>query len=350
MLTSFVKKEIKLIHVIENKKRFEYYSNIPGETETFSFEEDALLLIKSWEKFNGLNHPRYFLQPSNFDITEKTKKEIEKNNNFIKEVIDNPHKEKENRYTNYTVIPIAVDYFRKYFKDDVYLFLTDLDVIYFDSFIEDLEMAQTKIGNKLAITILPWERTSTNINGKFMFDTVFQLLKQGNIPENFKEHFHREKLNSCINTWFMYGHKDCVFFKEYKELTFWIHSQKDLIMDTQNLNDKIYNCFEDMVEELAASIIYCNYPEQFIDVREAFGNIIAFQENHSYDVKDIFSVTENTKIYHYNSLEFFSLSVDKLTDIKNLKSVTNMILELFGMKALFKAFNFSSIKELMRIK
>ena len=352
MSTSFVKKDIKLVHVIENKKMFNHNSNITGRTEIFSFEEDAKLMVKSWEKYNEPKYKRYFLQPSSFDITEKTKNFIEKDNIFIKEVLDNPHKEKENKYTNYTVKPISMDYFQKYFKfDDCYMFFTDLDVIYFDSFIEELEEAQKIIKeDKMVVTLLPWALTSANVSGNFMFDTVFQLLKNQNIPDKYKKYFNKPILSTFVNSWFMYGHSNHFFFSEYKELAFWILEQKEAIRKQLPYDGKIYDCLEEMAEELAASIIYNMYPDKFLDINQVFKNKVSFQENNAHNVKTIYGVTKETKLYHYNSLEYFNLSVYDKFDIRNLKTTIKLIIEIFGMDMLFKVFDVKNISELTKGK
>mgnify|MGYP000098895080 CR=1 FL=1 len=215
-------KKINQLHIIENKKSLQNMDS----TDKFVFEEDAKLMIESLKAFSSsleLLKNITILQPSKYDITLSTQNYFKNNNvKFIKKELYNPQKEETNKVTNYTVIPIGIDYLvneSNLFEEDSYVFYTDLDVIYLKDLHSLLESVQTTINeDKMICTLLPWKQTAENFNGLFRFDYIFQILKQAKIPDQFIEHFKLNNLNTFVNTWFIYAHKNHIFFKEFKKL------------------------------------------------------------------------------------------------------------------------------------
>ena len=89
-------------------------------TDKFVFEEDAKLMIESLKAFSSsleLLKNITILQPSKYDITLSTQNYFKNNNvKFIKKELYNPQKEETNKVTNYTVIPIGIDYLVNEYK------------------------------------------------------------------------------------------------------------------------------------------------------------------------------------------------------------------------------------------
>lgn len=347
-------KKINQLHIIENKKSLQDMDL----TDKFIFEEDAKLMIESLKTFGSsleLLKNITILQPSKYDITLSTQNYFKNNNvKFIKKELYNPQKEEINKVTNYTVIPIGIDYLvneSNLFEEDSYVFYTDLDVIYLKDLHSLLESVQTTINkDKMICTLLPWKQTAENFNGIFRFDYVFQILKQTKIPDQFTEHFKSNNLNTFVNTWFIYAHKDHIFFKEFKNLTFFILANKDLILkqyqnDYKNDEFDMLKDLENIAEELATSIIYERY-KCFIDIADIFKNEVSFQENECHTVNNLYGVTKDSRIYHYNSLEYFLNGFN--TDIKslpNFKKMTRLIIQSIGMEDTMKYLNLT-IKDL----
>ncbi|MFA7127778.1 MAG: hypothetical protein WC136_01260 [Sphaerochaeta sp.] len=293
------------VHCIENKIGHE-------------FEQDAKIMITSLRQYDSCEV--IMIQPSENDITIEMEDFLKQNNvKFIKKLLHNPQVEQS---TNYTNIPVILNYFQNNLEC-THIMYSDLDVIYFDK----LDLPDT---DKCYLTIIPGELTDCFIEGEFIFDKLYQ--------KYFKDQIYKifgivTNLKYFVNTWFIYAPRNHIFWKLYIQITFeLLELSKDII----------YPDIENHCEEIAASIIYSAYSDQFIDVTELS---LAFQENNLHDTRHLYSCDNNTKLYHYHEIEYFLHSVDSLP---NLNNTINTLLKHIPLNTISKVFKLS-LKEISHL-
>ena len=252
---------LTLVNCIEYKKQF-------------PFEEEIVSLINSYD--SSVFNEHFVVQPNNNNISEDTIQFINKNAKYIKKNLTNIQKDKT---TNYTNVPIVLDYVIDIIKTDYTLF-TDLDVLFFD-----LELPET---DKCIITKLDLNEIESNNSD---FNTIY--------IEHFKEYlsYNIDSLSKSINTWFIYAKTDHFFWKMYKKVTF----------ELLEINNRLNLSYDMACEEIAASIIYEMYPNEFIDTSDFIN--VGFQEVGQIQA-DRYKFNASSIVYHYDSRIRFEDAVD----------------------------------------
>jgi len=287
------------------------------------FERDARIYIDSFSSFNKIENI-IMVQPNKNDINAECQDYFKIN--AIQYIIKDIYNPQPNKVVNYTNVPIVLDYIIDK-VDTEYTLFTDLDVIYFD----ELILGKT---DRCVITILDSKETD-QFENVFLWDEYYNKYFKKDILDCFD--IEVKHLTKFVNTWFIYAKTDHMFWKLYKEVTF------KLLEVSEKVNKPELE-LEIMCEEIAASIIYHAYPEQFIDITD-FKSSISFHEGDDHELNEKYNCNKNTAIYHYDDYEDFHQSVKY--PLRNLDIVAKKLIKHIGLEATLAGLNlkYSQIKE-----
>lgn len=246
--------DVSLIHCLENKLNNK-------------FERESKLYIES---FKNLNKELYdslsicFMQPNKNDIEQETIEYFHKNKiNFYKEYLI-----EETEGINYFNKVLVCEWFSKNLKTEFMCFL-DNDIF----FLKKIKKNLFKPVDKPVVCV---ELDNEELE-KIYLEHYKPFLKK---------EYQLKKLKNRINTWFIYAKRKDLIWTKWSELT------KEL----QNVNNKEH---EIDCEEMAMTILYCQNPNNFINMANFFEknqlSIINTGDN-SFDLR------ENTELFHYGGI------------------------------------------------
>lgn len=285
-----MKTKINLIQCIENKPLHQ-------------FEENLQMFLFSMNRFNLNIFNHHIIQPSNFDISNFTKNLIIQNNiNFTKSIINS---KQVNVDVDYSLKPNIAQYYSHNLNQNEFMCLLDLDVIFINNIPISFPMTE-----KILFSIFPI------INNIINDDIFFYQHKGDSNPINDIINYFspNNKIKYYVNTFCIFGHTKHLFWNLWKTLT------EDILLF---INKKFYHLIkfgiESIAEELAATILYNNYPLLFDHLPNNL-KLLYHPENtwHHYET---FPILLNSK---HNNLLFPPLFLENLLK-NNIISIQNLI-------------------------
>lgn len=222
-------------------------------TVNMTLEKDYLLFVNSLRKNGGVyaDCDIYLLQPTDYDILDGTKKQLEAQNvTFIKEISEY---NQPGRDFNYTNKPIACNYFYDSIRDNYEYFLwIDGDV----AILKEFELPTCKEDEIVFLYNNEFYNTSssnyiTHSSENFLYDKecyADMMMKLGFVDNDY----------TATNSWFIFAHSNCRFWKEWNDLTRQFiegvsKHGKDRFKFAENSSD-----FENRIEELTMDIVIKN--------------------------------------------------------------------------------------------
>jgi len=283
------KKDITTIQCVENKINHCFQENL------VTYIESGLRINKNY--FNDF-YLCNIIQPSNYDINNKTKSLIDASGLKFNKVLMQDMQ--EDIKENYTIILKVIEYCRKN-TSSKYILWHDLDVIVLDSF-NDIDLHS----NKIMINIMPNENKQDYHED---FDYLYQ-----NFKEHLSDKYRVDNVSKRLNTWFVLGERKNKFWDNWLELT------KELVIINREYITKDNITIETLCEELAASILYEQSPNSF---QELPNNISLYEYDNKLSPQIIHYCTYGELLEHFDddivALVFKDINLQSLAFKKDIE-------------------------------
>lgn len=288
-----------------------------------ALEKDYLFFVNSLRKNGGAyaDCDIYLLQPTNHDILDGTKKQLAAQNvTFVKEISEY---NQPGRDFNYTNKPIACNYFYNLIRDKYEYFLwIDGDV----TILKEFELPTCKEDE--IVFLYNNEFYDIDSSGYITYNSENFLYDKECYTDMLKKLDFANDGYIATNSWFIFAHSNCKFWKEWNDLTRrFIEGVSDYGKNSFKFAENSSN-FENRIEELTMDIVIKN--NNLLKLSPL--NIHTFntpdlKNSHDY----IERYNEKSWCVHFDDIMYLNYNSELKKYFENNTYLKSQILTIYGM-------------------